>query len=100
MALTVTEITKQVDGVETLAKQLKTLYKSASQVISNINAEGTDWENLPEGSVDANGNVTGKTCTPEEISDVLDASQSILGWWNQGTPTNGTKVERLCDPIV
>ena len=93
-----TDIQQIAAAVAEMATMHKRVNSLASQVLANNSAKSINWEDLPAGSVDEDGNVDGTTYTPAEISNVIGSLSTYqTAHWDAG---HGGNYEKLSKPIV
>ena len=98
MTIAVSEIQATTAEVSALATAAKSLNALAGQSLDYNSALSIDWNNLPEGSVDGDGNILGTTFAPADVSNVVGSLATFqTDWWDAG---HGGNCEKLSKPIV
>lgn len=97
MAASDSEIVALAEAVTVVAEAIRAAKYLTDQVLANNSAHGVDWSQQPAADALA---AAGKPYTAAEIEAALAPMQALQTFWNQGNPTNGSKIELLSRPIV
>ncbi len=86
-----------VNGCKALAKAAKSLNALSSQLLANNSAQSIDWNSLPEGWINSDGDIEGTDVSPAEVSNVIGSLSTFQTFYSNGHNGN---FEKLSPPIV